>query len=148
MADATMNTRDQRKLGLLTLPGIVVSLLPSLACPLCWPAYAALASSFGLGFLASSTYLLPLTGALLAIAVAGLGLQAKTIGYGPLVLGLLASVVILLCKFMIASSLMTYAGVALLVTASAWSLAPKRSVASADARRSCAPSGEGGHQSA
>jgi hypothetical protein len=78
MADAIMNSRDQRKLGFLTIPGIAVSLLPSLACPLCWPAYAELASSLGLGFLASSAYVLPLTGALLAIAVAGLGLQAKT----------------------------------------------------------------------
>jgi hypothetical protein len=102
-----MNTRGQRKLGLLAVPGIMVSLLPSLACPLCWPAYAALASSLGLGFLASSTYLLPLTGALLAIAVVGLGLQAKTIGYGPLVLGLVSAAVILPGKFILASSLMT-----------------------------------------
>jgi hypothetical protein len=122
----------------------MVSLLPSLACPLCWPAYAALASSLGLGFLASSTYLLPLTGALLAIAVVGLGLQAKTIGYGPLVLGLVSAAVILPGKFLLASSLMTYAGVALLVIASAWSLAPKRFAAS-PACPACATSGDGGH---
>jgi hypothetical protein len=145
MADAIMNSRDQRKLGFLTLPGIGVSLLPSLACPLCWPAYAALASSLGLGFFASSTYLLPLTGALLAIAVVGLALQAKTNGYGPLMLGLLSAAVILPGKFMVASSSMTYAGVALLVIASAWSLAPKRSAASG-ACTTCAPSGDGGHQ--
>jgi hypothetical protein len=142
-----MNTRDQRRLGLLALPGIAVSLLPSIACPLCWPAYAALASSLGLGFLASSTYLLRLTGALLAIALVGLGLQAKTIGYGPLVLGLVSAAVILPSKFMIASSLMTYAGVVLLVIAAAWSLVTKRSAAS-DPCPSCAPAGEGGHQSA
>jgi mercuric ion transport protein len=143
MADAIINSRDQRKLGFLTLPGIAVSLLP---CPLCWPAYAALASSLGLGFLASSAYMLPLAGALLAIAVVGLGLQAKTKGYGPLVLGLLSAAVILPGKFMVASSLMTYAGVALLVIASAWSLAPKRSAASVGCT-TCATSGDGGHQS-
>ncbi|SRR6266446_2520073 len=77
MADA-INAREPRKLGLLTIPGVAVSLLPSLACALCWPAYAALISSMGLGFLASSAYLLPLTGALLAVAVVGLGLQIKT----------------------------------------------------------------------
>lgn len=77
-------------------------MLPSLACPLRWPAYAALASSLGLGFLASSAYLLPLTGALLAIAVVGLGLRAKTKGYGPLMLGLLSAAVILPGKFMVA----------------------------------------------
>ena len=77
MADM-LNTQEPRKLGLLTIPGVAVSLLPILACSLCWPAYAALISSLGLGFLASSTYLLPLTGALLAVAVVGLGLQIKT----------------------------------------------------------------------
>jgi hypothetical protein len=87
MADAT-NAHNQRKLNLLTIPGVAVSLLPSLACPLSWPAYAALSSSLGLGFLTSPVYLLPLTGVLLAVAVVGLGLQAKTKGYGPSVLGL------------------------------------------------------------
>ncbi len=145
MADAT-NTHDQRKLGLLTIPGIVVSLLPSLACPLCWPAYAALASSLGVGFLASSAYLMPLTGALLAVAVVGLRLQAKTKGYGPFVLGLASAAAILPGKFLIASSAITYAGAALLVIASAWSLAPGRPAAAASCP-TCASSGEGSHQS-
>src|SRR5712692_7695051 len=52
---------------LLTLPGIGFGLLPKLACPACWPAYASLLSSAGLGFLLSRTYLLPLTLAFLAI---------------------------------------------------------------------------------
>jgi mercuric ion transport protein len=66
MADAIINIREQRKFGLLAIPGVLASLLPALACPLCWPAYAALLSALGLGFLTSSTYLLPLTGVLLA----------------------------------------------------------------------------------
>ncbi len=146
MAEA-IKTTDQRKLGFLTIPGILVSLLPSLGCPLCWPAYAALVSSLGLGFLASSIYLLPLTGVLLAVAVAGLGLQAKSKGYGPLVLGLVSAATILPSKFMLGSNVMTYSGVALLAIASVWSLAPKRSAASA-ACATCVPAGEGsGHQS-
>jgi len=145
MAD-TLNAQEPRKLGLLTIPGVVVSLLPSLACPLCWPAYATLLSSLGLGFLVSTTYLLPLTGVILAVAVAGLGLQIKSKGYGPFVVGLLSFATILPGKFMIGSNLMTYAGVALLVIASAWSLAPRRSAASASCP-TCAPSGEGSHQS-
>lgn len=32
-------------------PGIGVSLLPKLICPLCWPAYAGLLSALGLSFL-------------------------------------------------------------------------------------------------
>jgi mercuric ion transport protein len=140
-----LNTQKPRKLGLLTIPGVVVSLLPSLACALCWPAYAALISSLGLGFLASSVYLLPLTGTLLAVAVVGLGLQIKSKGYGPFVMGLVSVATILPGKFLIWSNLMTYTGVALLVIASAWSLAPRRSADSASCS-TCAPSGEGSHQ--
>ncbi len=141
----TVNAREPSKLRLLTIPGVVVSLLPILACSLCWPAYAALISSLGLGFLGSSTYLLPLTGALLAVAVVGLGLQIKTAGYGPFVLGLVSVAAILPGKFVMGSNLTTYGGVALLVVASAWSLAPRRSADSASCS-TCAPSGEGSHQ--
>jgi len=125
---------------------VAVSLLPILACSLCWPAYAALISSLGLGFLASSTYLLPLTGALLAVAVAGLGLQIKSKGYGPFAMSLVSVATILPGKFLIGSNLMTYGGVALLVIASAWSLVPRRLADSASCS-TCAPSGAGSHQS-
>jgi mercuric ion transport protein len=141
MADA-INAREPRKLGLLTIPGVAVSLLPSLACPLCWPAYAALVSSLGLGFLASSTYLLPLTGVLLALALVALGLQAKNKGYGPLALGLVSAGTILPSKFLLASSAMTYAGAGLLMIASAWSLLPARLAVSASCA-TCATPGEG-----
>ncbi len=141
MAD-TLNAQEPRKLGLLTIPGVLVSLLPSIACPLCWPAYAALVSSLGLGFLASSTYLLPLTGVLLALALVGLGLQAKNKGYGPLALGVVSAGTILPGKFLLASSAMTYAGAGLLVIASAWSLLPARPAVSASCP-TCATPGEG-----
>ncbi len=141
----TINAREPRKLGLLTIPGVVVSLLPILACSLCWPAYAALISSLGLGFLASSTYLLPLTGVLLSVAVVGLGLQIKTAGYRPFVLGLVSVATILPGKFLMGSNVMIYGGVALLVAASVWNLAPRRSADSASCS-TCAPSGEGSHQ--
>jgi hypothetical protein len=39
------------KQNLLAVPGIGLSLLPKIACPACWPAYAGLLSSLGLGFL-------------------------------------------------------------------------------------------------
>ncbi len=141
-----INVQGPRILGLLTIPGVLVSLLPSLACPLCWPAYAALVSSLGLGFLASSTYLLPLTGVLLAVTILGLGLQAKNKGYGPFALGLVSAGTILPGKFLLASAAMTYAGVALLVIASAWSLLPARPAVSTFCP-TCATPGEGEHQS-
>src|SRR5260370_40520959 len=133
--EATMPEKTKapqsNKLGLLTIPGAAVSLLPILACSLCWPAYAALLSSVGLGFLGSSAYLLPLTGALLAVAVAGLGLQIKSAGYGPFAFGLVSGGAILVGKFMIDSNLAAYAGGALLGVASVWGVVPKPSTASA-----------------
>lgn len=141
-----INAQDPRKLGLMTIPGVLVSLLPSLACSLCWPAYGALVSSLGLGFLASSSYLLPLTGVLLAVALVGLGLQAKKKGYGPLALGLVSAGTILPGKFLLASASMTYAGVALLLIASAWSVLPVRPAVPASCT-TCATPGGGEHQS-
>ena len=47
------------------LPAIGLSLLPKVACPTCWPAYAGFLSSVGLGFLIDTSYLLPLTGVFL-----------------------------------------------------------------------------------
>jgi len=88
------------KQNLWTIPGIGVSLLPKLACPLCWPAYAGLLSSVGLGFLISSKYLLPLTGAFLVLAVGALAFRAKhRHGYGPFVLGIVSAVGVLIGKF-------------------------------------------------
>jgi hypothetical protein len=129
MAD-TLNNHVQRKMGLLAIPGVVVSALPILACALCWPAYAALISSLGLGFLASATYLLPLTGALLIVAVVALGFQIKPNGYGPFLLGIVSAATILSGKFMIGSNLVTYSGIVLLVFTSGWSLIPRRSALS------------------
>ena len=141
----TIDARQSRKVGFLTIPAVVVSLLPILACSLCWPAYAALLSSLGLGFLGNSSYLLPLTGMLLAVAVGGLGMQIKIAGYGPLALGVVSSAAILAGKFTIDSNLTTYAGVAILAVASAWSLRPRRSTVSV-ACSTCEVRAEGARQ--
>src|SRR6516164_10719834 len=119
----TDRTTDQQtsKLGLLAIPGAMVSLLPILPCALCWPAYAALISSLGVGFLGSSTYLLPLTGVLLAVALVGLGWQIKSQGRWPFIVGLVSVAMIIPGKFFLGSQLITYGGVALLVLASGWS---------------------------
>src|SRR5215510_5306321 len=84
----------------LAVPGVGISLLPKLMCPMCWPAYAGVVSALGLGFLISTKYLLPLTVAFLGITAAALGFRAsRRHGYGPLGLGLLAALVILAGKF-------------------------------------------------
>jgi len=119
------------KQGLLALPGVGVSLLPKLACPLCWPAYAGLLSSVGLGFLISAAYLLPLTAGFLVIALGGLAFRANSRhGYGTFLLGLLAAAAVLLGKFRWESSPTKYGAVALLVIASLWNAWPIRGVSS------------------
>ncbi len=111
----------------VALAGAGVSLLPKLACPLCWPAYAGLLSSVGLGFLVSTKYLLPLTALFLILAVGALAFKAKgRQGYGPFVLGLFAAVGVLVGKFEWESNPILYSAVGLLVVASVWNLWPGR----------------------
>jgi len=115
------------KQGLLALPSVGFSMLPKLACPACWPAYAGLLSSVGLGFLVSTAYLLPLTAAFLFLAVAALVFRAnKRRGYGPFVLGLVAGSAVLLGKFAWESKLTMYSALGLLIVASLWNAWPLR----------------------
>ena len=115
------------KQGLLALPSVGVSLLPKLACPLCWPAYAGLLSSVGLGFLISAAYLLPLTAGFLVIALGAMAFKAnRRHGYGPFLLGLVAAAAVLLGKFRWESNPTMYGAVGLLVVASLWNTWPVR----------------------
>jgi hypothetical protein len=113
--------------GLLALPGVGVAMLPKLACPLCWPAYAVLLSSLGLGFLISTRYLLPLTVAFLLLALVALAFRAtQRHGYGPFLLGLLAVTGLFLGKFVWESKPTIYGAVVMLVVASLWNAWPRR----------------------
>lgn len=112
---------------LLTIPGVGVTLLPKLACPLCWPAYAGLLSSIGLGFLISTRYLLPITAVFLVLAVGALAFRAKNRhGYGPFVLGAVSAVIVVVGKFALESSPTMYAAIGSLMTASVWNAWPRR----------------------
>ena len=127
------------KRTLTVLPGIGVSLLPKLVCPMCWPAYAGLLSSFGLGFLISTTYLLPLTAAFLLVAVVALGFHARgRRGYDPMLLGVVAAAAVLYGKFFLDSNAAMYSGVALLVAASMWNSWPQQRT---DSCPKCVPAG-------
>ena len=113
------------KQGLLALPSVGISLLPKLACPLCWPAYAGLLSSVGLGFLISAAYLLPLTSGFLVIALGAMAFKANSRhGYGPFLFGLFAAAGVLLGKFRWESNATMYGAVGLLVIASLWNAWP------------------------
>ena len=116
---------------LAVLPAIGVAMLPKLACPACWPVYAGLLSSVGLGFLINTTYLLQLTVAFLVVAVGALAFRArKRHGFGPFVLGLVAAAVVIIGKFLFESDPAMYGGIALLVGASVWNTWPKHKRAS------------------
>ncbi|HZC24664.1 MAG TPA: hypothetical protein VE866_15085 [Candidatus Binatia bacterium] len=115
------------KQSLVAMPGAGFSLLPKLACPLCWPAYASLLTSVGLGFLISTKYLLLLTAAFLAINLGILAFRARhRHGYGPFLVGLVAAIVVIIGKFTWDSKPALYAAVAILVAASAWNAWPQK----------------------
>lgn len=112
--------------SLATLPGVAVAVLPKLACPACWPAYAGLLSSVGLGFLITTTYLFPLTAAFLILAVGALAFRAQTRReFGPCAAGLVGATLVLVGKFAFDSNVVMYSGIGLLVAASVWNAWPK-----------------------
>ncbi len=114
------------KQGLFSLPGIGLSALPKLAFPICWPAYAGLLSSLGLGFLISAAYLLPLTIVFLTLHLVALAFRAKSRrGLGPFLIGLIAAISVLLGKFVWESNATIYGGIGMLVVASAWNAWPR-----------------------
>lgn len=129
-----MKTRGWKQ-ALLAVPGIGVSLLPKLTCPICWPAYAGLLTSVGLGFLISERYMFAVTAGFLLVSVGALAVRARVRrGYAPAVLGLVAGAIVLLGKFSLESSGATYSGLGLLIAASVWNSWP---------RPQCAPAGDG-----
>lgn len=119
--------------NLAVVPGTLAAFLPALSCPGCWPVYAGLLSSMGIGFLWQGPYLLPITVSLLAIALAALGYGAgHRRGYGPLVLGSTGSVTMLFAKFLFHLPWVANVAAGSILAASLWNAWPKKM-----ARRSC-----------
>lgn len=120
--------------SLAVAPGIGAALLPKVACPACWPAYAGFLSSIGLGVLMDDAWLLPLTASFLLVAVGALAFRARRRrGHGPFGLGLAAAGLVLVGKFMFESDAAMYAGIGLLVAASVWNTWPRRPTANCPA---------------
>jgi len=121
-------TKKSTWLGsLAVLPGIGAALVPALSCPACWPAYAGLLSSMGVGFLDPGPWLFPLTLIFLAIALTSLaykGVKQKT--WGPFYFGLAGSVLLVTGKYTFNSDALLYIGVVLLVIGSVWNAWPKK----------------------
>lgn len=113
------------------LPALV-ALLPNVACPACWPAYTALLSSLGVGFLPTGRYLLPVT--LLGVAIP-LGVLAprsrRGLGLMPLVLGLVGATTLVVGRFALASMALVSVGAGMLAGASLWATWAERRKATA-----------------
>ncbi len=108
-------------------PGIGGAVMAKLACPACWPIYAGVLGSLGIGAVALEPFLLPLGGLFLAIALASLGYGARSRrGYGPLMLGIVAAIALAAGELVLHSEVLAYAGVALLMGASVWNAWPGR----------------------
>lgn len=121
---ANAESRWRSTMGIL--PGIGAALLPKVACPACWPAYAGFLSAMGLPFLMDTAWLLPLTAIFLVIAVSVLAFRARRRrGYGPFLLGMVSAAVVMTGKFVLENDPAMHAGIALLVGASLWNTWPR-----------------------
>lgn len=126
---------------LAVLPAIGFAMLPKLACPACWPVYAGLLSSVGLGFLTQTAYLFPFTVVFLIVAVGALGFRARSRhGFGPFVTGLAAALIVIIGKFQFDSDPTMYAGLALLIGASVWNTWPQQNATAS--RSPCVEAGD------
>lgn len=125
-ASAVSPARASWRSFFTSLPAIGTAALPKLTCPACWPAYSGLLSAMGISFVNYTPYLFPLTAAFLLLSLIALGWRApRRRGYGPLLLGILASAVLLVGKFAFDSDAGMYAGMAILVGASLWNAWPR-----------------------
>lgn len=131
---------------LVAVPGVGMSLVPKLICPACWPAYASVVSSLGLGFLIGTTYLLPLTTGLLATTAGTLAFRARQRrGYGPAWTGSVGAVLILLGRFQLDSMVATYTGISILMTAAIWNGWPRGGVVESPPCVACLSQNTNGH---
>jgi len=131
ISHATQKTGNVKsnKLNAAVVPGVGVALLPKLACPACWPAYAGFLSSLGIGFFDYTPYLIPLTLIFIVIALLSMAYKANNRrGYAPLSLGVVASIIIVVGKFYLDSDPIMYGGIAFLVAASLWNSWPRKGV--------------------
>lgn len=125
-------------------PALAVAFLPKLVCPACWPAYAAAATALGLSFLLEVRYLLPLTVAALGLAVLALAWNSRARrGFGPAVLALAASAIIVSGKFALDSTLILYSGAAAFLAAFVWNAWPRRDTACQPHCPACAKPADG-----
>jgi len=123
---AERKVRDGR--ALLGIPVSALAALP--VCPACYPAYAGLLSALGLGALANTTAQTVLTALLLSLALIALLYRARSRrGLGPFVLGVTATFLVIVSKFVLGFDGGTYIGVGVLIVAGVWNVWPRANAA-------------------
>ena len=135
-------TPEKRRVDLVAaFPAVALALLPKVACPACWPAYAGIVSALGIGFVLKTQYLLPLTVLFLAVSLSTLLYKARVRGgVGPFILGFVGAIMIVFGKFTIDSDVLVYSGVGILIGASLWKSWP-RTKSKTVSCCNCAPAG-------
>jgi hypothetical protein len=109
------------------IPAVAMALISHAGvCPACWPLVGGLMSSLGATFLIETGFLLPLMIASLALAVAMLSYRVRG-DYRPFALGILASGLILVGRFVLDTAPLTIGGACLLLGAYVWSFWLRRS---------------------
>jgi hypothetical protein len=109
------------------LPAVGAALLPNLTCPACWPAYAALLSAAGVGFVDYTPYLLPTVVLLLVINLWTLAHGAtRRRGYSPFALGVIGAAALVIGKFWFEQDAVVWLAAAILIVAAVWNLWPRR----------------------
>ncbi len=104
------------------LPAALLAALPVVSCPLCWPFYTALLGSLGISFMNYTPYVVAVMAVLFAVALVSMLYQAKKykLGYGPLVLGSVGSVIIIAQKLFHLFAAFSYIGIAVFLMAIIW----------------------------
>jgi mercuric ion transport protein len=115
-------------LNFAAAPAILFALLPKLICPVCWPLYTGLLGSVGINFINYTPYLFPLLTLFLMLTLSGLVLGARRKNkYGPVYLGGVSSLLILIGKFLSMTDMLIYFGLTGLIMAVVWQLNIKKS---------------------
>lgn len=100
------------------IPAIGVALLPKIACPVCWPAYAGLLSAAGLGFLIQGNNLFIISMVFLGLALGTFALRGKSKkNFTPFWLALVGMFLVIPGKFLWDNMIIFYAGMAFLTAA-------------------------------
>ena len=123
---------------LAAIPAVFVAVVSHfVACPACWPLVGGLISALVLTSLLETRLMLPLFVGCLLLAIAPLAFQARH-HLQPLILGLIASALVLAGKFLLNATAVTVAGIAILVAAYVWSYRARRATGAEACCSSCA----------